>query len=262
MGVGAGRVRVQQRRSSPLPAPAHRLLRGSVALQQIRSVTLHDLQAGKAREQARDAAAGRLHLDGDRNRVFVVLDDEQDGQVKVARRVQGLPELAFRGGSVAGGADDDLVVGERGDVLAELRGRTRPQAGFGGAHRLEELGAGRRRGRDDVEPGVAEVRGHLAAAARGIGLGAHSLKELLHGRHPQREGQRAIPIVEVEPVRPRAHQIGQRDLYGLVTGSGDQEEDLALFVELRFAVVDVAGRDHRTVPAEQRGPAWKVAFEV
>ena len=145
---------------------------------------------------------------------------------------------------------------------AQLRLARRPETRLGGAHGLQELRPRRRGGRDDVEAGVPVVAWHLAAAAGRIGLGAHPLQQLLHGRHPERQRQGAVPVVEVEPVRPRPHQVRQRDLHRLVARARDQEEDLALPVQLRLAVVDGAGRDHGPVPGEQFFGARYAGFEV
>ena len=262
VGVGPDGVRVQQRRPAPFPAPAHRLARGPVAVGKVGSVALYDLEIREARQQPRDAAAGGLHFDRHRNGVFVVLDHEEDRQLQVAGRVERLPELALGGGAVASGADDDLVLGEGPEVSAQFGGDSGAQPRLGGAHGLQELGPRRRGGRHDVEAGVPVVAGHLAAAAGRVGLGAHPLQQLLHGRHPECQRQGAVPVVEVEPVRSGANQVGKGDLHRLVSGPRDQEEDLALLVELCLAVVDGAGRDHRPVPGEQLVRARYTGFEL
>ena len=103
--------------------------------------------------------------------------------------------------------------------------------------------------------------GHLAAAARRIGLGPHALQELLHGIDAERQGQRAVTVVEIEPVGPGAEEVGQRDLDRLVAGTRNQEEDLALLVQLRFTVVDVPRRDHGSVPGAQCFAVGKVRLD-
>ena len=139
MGVRAGRVGVQQRRSPAFPAPRHGLARGPVAFEQVGPVTLDDLQIREAGEQPRYVAAGGLHLDRDRDRVLVVLDQEQDGQLEVAGRVERLPELALRGGSVARGAEHDLVVREGPDVVPQFGCAACPESGFSASHGVQEL---------------------------------------------------------------------------------------------------------------------------
>ena len=52
VGVRADGVRVQKRWPSLLAAPLNHLSRGTVAVDKIGAVTLHDLQTGKAGEQA------------------------------------------------------------------------------------------------------------------------------------------------------------------------------------------------------------------
>ena len=142
VGVRADGMRVQKRRAFSLPAPLNHLSRGTVAVDEIGAVALHDLQPGEAGEQPGDVASSGLHLDRDRDGVLVVLDDEKDRELEVTGGVEGFPELAFRGGSVTGGANDDFVVRERGDVPAEPRQVGGAESGLGGAHGVEELGAG------------------------------------------------------------------------------------------------------------------------
>ena len=260
--IRTGGVCVQQRRL-PLPAaPLHGLARGPVAFEEVSPVALDDLQIGEPGKEARHVAAGRLYLNGDRDGVLVVLDQEQDGQLQVARRIEGFPELALRRGAVARRAEYDLVVSEWPHVVAQFRRHARPHARFRAADRVQELCA-RRRGRGhDVEALVREVGRHLAPAAGGIRLGPHPLEQLFHRRHAECEREGPVSVVEQEPVRPRPQIIGQCHLYRLMAGAGDQEEDLALLVELGFAVVDVARGDHGPVPAQQGLPVGKVGFDV
>ena len=112
---------VNQRRALAVARPLHRLLERRVARDEVAAVHAQDLQVGEALDQARDVAAGRLRLDRHRDRVAVVLDQVDDRQPLLRRRVERLPELAFAGGAVAERAEDDLVCLK---VLA--RGRRSP----------------------------------------------------------------------------------------------------------------------------------------
>src|SRR5690606_10259675 len=96
------------------------------------------------------------------------------------------------------------------------------------------------------------MRGHLTPAARGVAFRRHRLEQLLVGRHAEREGQRAVAVVEEGPVRARAEVPGERDLHGLVARAGDLEEDPILALELDLLVIDAARREHRRVEAYER----------
>ena len=108
--VRADHVRVHERRSLPLARVVHRALHRRVAREQIAAVDFFHVQTGEGAHELRDRAARRVHLDGDRDRVAVVLDQVDDRQAEVRRRVQRLPELALRRRAVAGGDEHDLVV--------------------------------------------------------------------------------------------------------------------------------------------------------
>ncbi len=226
---------------------AHR----GVARDRVAAVDLPDREVREARDELRDRAAGRLHLDGDRDRVAVVLDDEHDRQRQVAGRVHRLPELALRGRAVSGRHVDDLVVFEAVRARLELVDEGVAVSGLGAADRLEELRAGRRRRRDDVEPRVAPVRRHLPAArARVVGR-ADRLEQHVVGRHAELEAERPVAIVRVEPVVGRAQgETGCRqDCF--VARAADLEEDLILALELDLFVVDTARRIHGAVDRDE-----------
>ena len=70
------------------------------------------MKVGEIGDETRDVAAGSLHFDGDRDRVFVVLNAEEDGEAVVGGGVEGLPEFAFAGGAVAEGNVADFVAAE------------------------------------------------------------------------------------------------------------------------------------------------------
>src|ERR1051325_376246 len=72
---------------------------------------------GVVLNEARHVAARGLDFDGHADGVAVVFDEEEDGQAKVARRVQSLPELALARRAVARRAVDDLVAMEADDLL-------------------------------------------------------------------------------------------------------------------------------------------------
>ncbi len=115
--VGADDLRVDERRAFALAAVLDGALQSLQRLDRVGAVAAFDKQVGEAFDQAGHVAARGLHLDGDADGVAVVFDEEDDGQLQVARRVQGLPELALARRAVAGRAVDDLVALEADDVL-------------------------------------------------------------------------------------------------------------------------------------------------
>ena len=70
----------------------------------------------KSRNQPRDASARGLHFDRDRNRVAVVLDTKDNGQLGQRGGVHRLPELALTGGAVSQRNVGDFIALES-DVL-------------------------------------------------------------------------------------------------------------------------------------------------
>ena len=116
-------------------------------------------------------------------------------------------------------------------------------ARLGAAHGLQELRSRRRGLGHDVQLLVSPVRGHLAAAGVGIVGRADGFQQLLIRRHAQRQAERAVAIIGIEPVvaGPQHHAGG--DQQGLMSGAGDLEENLLLALEQDLAVVELARQD-------------------
>src|SRR5207244_563804 len=155
MRVRADHVRVHQRGTAAGAAPRGRLPQLGQARERIGAVDLAHQQVGEGADEARDAAPRRLHLHRHRDGVTVVLDEVEHRGFADAGRVEALPELAFRGGALAGGAIRYLVVRSLGsESLARylswgaLRAPQTPDCRIEGelrlraAHRVEELRAG------------------------------------------------------------------------------------------------------------------------
>ena len=172
-----------------------RLAHRAQAGEEIGAVDRVDVQAGERSHQARDVAAGGLHFDRHRDRVAVVLDEEQDRQLLDAGGVERFPELAFAGRAFAERDVGDLVGLEARLAIRDLRDAAVDDAGLGGADRLQHLRAGRARAGDDVVVRVAPVRRHLAAAGCGIVLGADRGEQHLERRDAELQAQRAIAVV-------------------------------------------------------------------
>ena len=219
--------------------------------QGVAAVHLAHQQVGEGAHQLRDAAAGGLDLDRHRDRVAVVLDEVEDGQLQVGGGVEALPELALGRRAVPGGAVDDLVARERGGRGPGHVARRQVQAGLRAADRLEELGAGGRGLRDHVEPRVAPVRGHLPAAGARVVLRPDRAQHHLVGRHAELEHQGPVAVVGVEPVVAGLEDQARRDEHRLVAGAADLEEDPVLALELDLLVVEPPRQEHGAVHREE-----------
>ena len=143
VGVGANDVRVQKRRTSPLPNMLDRFAGRLVGLQEIRTVALERQQVWEVLHQRRDAAARRLDVHGDRDRVAVVLDHKEYRERARTSAVQRFPEFAFARRAVADRNVHRFVrVEARGELSRFLQPRE-IKAGVRRAHRLQGLGSSR-----------------------------------------------------------------------------------------------------------------------
>ena len=73
----------------------------------------------------------------------------------------------------------------------------------------------------------------------------------LERRHAEREAERAVAVVRIEPVVAGLQRHAGGDEHRLVAGAADLEEDQALVLELDLLVVDLPRQHHRAVGAEQ-----------
>ena len=102
-----------------------------------------------------------------------------------------------------------------------------------------------------LQRAVAPVGRHLAAAGRGIVGRAHRLLQHFVRRHAEREAERAVAVVGIEPVvaGPQSHAGG--DLNGLMAGAADLEEDAVLTLERDLAIVQAARGVHDAERADE-----------
>ena len=98
---------------------------------------------------------------------------------------------------------------------------------------------------------MSPVRRHLAAAGVRIVGGAHGFQQLLVRRHAQRQAERAVAVVRIEPVVARPHRQSGGDQQRLVPGAGDLEEDLLLALQQDLAIVQLARQIHQAVDVDQ-----------
>ncbi len=242
---------MDERRAFPLADVADRIPHHPIAGDRIGAVHAEHLEPRERLDDPRDVSARRLHLHGDGYRVPVVLDEIDDGQPPDAGRAQRLPELSFARRPFAERDVHDVIL-----VIQPLTIRDRvvpliEQRRIGAADRLQALRAGRARLRHDVEAFVPPVRRHLPAAGCRIVFRAHGGQEHFLRRHAEREAERAIAVVRVEPVVAGAQHLAGRDEHGLVTGTADLKEDQALVLELYLFVVEAPREQHRAIEPYQ-----------
>ena len=242
---------VDERRSAPAAGVGDRAPHRRVARDVVAPVDLLDQQIGEAVQQPRDVATRRLLGDRHRDRVAVVLDQDDERQLLLRRRVQRLPELALAGGALAGRDVGDLAVVQLGGALRQAGEALVAHRRFGAADAVQALRAGRTRARDDVQAAAAPVRRHLPAARGGVVLRADALQQHLVGRDAQREAEGAVAIVGEGPVLAAPQLAAGGDQDRLVPGARDLEEDLALVLELNLLVVEAPRQEHQPVGGEQ-----------
>ena len=95
------------------------------------------------------------------------------------------------------------------------------------------------------------MRRHLPATGVGVDGRADGAVEHLGGGHAQRQAERAVAVVHVEPVVRRLEDVAGSGQHGFVAGARDLEEDLVLPLELDLPVVDAARQEHRSVGGEE-----------
>src|ERR1700758_2300751 len=154
MRVGPDHVCMHEPRSLSRAAVLHRTLHRRVAHHRIGAVDFLEMEIRETGNQAGDVAPGGLYFYWNRNRVLVVLDHEDDGQLPVGSGVERLPEFPFAGSAIAEGDIGDLVA-SKADILelavipAPLLGGigmiAQIDSGFRASDRLQNLGARWRR---------------------------------------------------------------------------------------------------------------------
>jgi hypothetical protein len=95
------------------------------------------------------------------------------------------------------------------------------------------------------------VAGHLAATGVRIGGGADRREEHLLAGHAELQTQRAVAIVEVEPVirRPQDKARGRHDRF--VPRARDLKKDLVLALELDLLVVEPPRQEHGAIRTDE-----------
>ena len=114
--VGTDDVAVDKGRAAAIAAVLHGISHGLVAGDEVGAVDFGEVEVWEVRDEPGDVAAGGVRFDRGGDGVLVVFNEEDDGEFAVGGGVEGLPELALRGGAFADGDVDDFVIVE-GDVF-------------------------------------------------------------------------------------------------------------------------------------------------
>ncbi len=95
------------------------------------------------------------------------------------------------------------------------------------------------------------MRGHLPATGAGIVSRAHGVQEHFVRSGTQRETERAVPIVRIEPVVTRLQGKSRGHAHRFMPRAGDLEEDLLLTLEHDLPIVDAPGGEHDAISFNQ-----------
>ena len=112
MRVRSNDFRVHERRSLSLARILDRLPHYVVAGNQVGPVDLLDEEIRESAYQLRDRSTGGVDFHRHRDGVAVVLDEKDDGEPEIARRVEALPELPFARLPFTRRAEHDFILME------------------------------------------------------------------------------------------------------------------------------------------------------
>ena len=101
-------------------------------------------------------------------------------------------------------------------------------------------------------PAMSPVRRHLPPAGCRVGRRAHRLLQHFVRRDAERETQRAIAVIRIEPIVARAQHHARGHLHGLVARARNLEVDAVLALQRHFAVVQPPRGMHEPEGADQR----------
>src|SRR5580698_5966831 len=116
MRIRSNDVSMHKSRPFASAAVGNSLFKYSKTLDRVGAIDFGKIEVWKVGDQLRDVATGCVYLYGRRNRILVVLDDEQHRKLLVGRSIQRLPEFALAGRAFAQGCVHDLITVE-GDIL-------------------------------------------------------------------------------------------------------------------------------------------------
>ena len=169
------------------------------------------MQTRETFRESRNAAASGLNFHGNGDGVAVVFDEIEERQLFGACDVEGFPEFAFAGGTVAGRDIDNFIglvidmftKGSFPGLLQSFSVTLVVERGLGSAYGLDKLRAGAGRTADDVPAVVSPMRGHLASTGTWVIFGTNGLQEGFERGHAEHEAQRSVAVIGVDPVYPR-----------------------------------------------------------
>ena len=183
MGIGPDHPRMNQCRSFPRAAMPHGKRNSVVRRHGVAAVYLFDTKIWKLRNELGYGPPGCLHLDGHRDGIAIVLDHEQHRELEIARRVHGLPKLAFARRSLTRAYVDDLVVLNQLVAIGNPVDPGVAQPRLGTSNRVEKLRARRTRRANYVQRFVSPVRRHLLAVRVRIVGSRNRRQQHLGGGH-------------------------------------------------------------------------------
>ncbi len=251
MRVGPSHRGAHERRPAPRPAVRHRLATHIQAVEEIVAIGLEVEEPRIVADDGRERSAGSLHFHRDRDRVSVVLDQEEDRELLHAGGGERLPELALGGRPVADRDVDHFVVMEALGPTGNRFDEPVVPPGLGAAHRLQALGSGRARLGNHVQSPVPPVARHLPASGVGVRHRSDSRQEHFLRRHAEREEEGTIPVVGIEPVVGRTGDFPGGDQDRLVAGARDLKVVLVQPLELHLLVVDGARQEHEPIIGDE-----------
>ena len=94
---------------------------------------------------------------------------------------------------------------------------------------------------------MSPVARHLSTARSGVDCGANCFVQHFGWRDSEREAQRAIAVVRVEPIVGGLENHSCCSEHRFVASPGNLEEDLVLTFQLNFFVVQASGEQHRAI---------------
>src|SRR5438094_8909172 len=95
------------------------------------------------------------------------------------------------------------------------------------------------------------MAGHLPPARVRVARCTHCGEQHLQWRFAEMQTERAVAIIEKEPIVAGSHDQPGRDENGFVSGARDLKEDLVLALELNLLVVDAPREQHRPICANE-----------
>ena len=168
-------------------------------------VTVDDTQVLEAGEVVGYLAVGRLVLFGDGDTVAVILQDEDNGELFVARPVDGFIDVTFGSGGLAMRSDRDTFM----VVINHCTGDT---------YGMQVVCPGCRGYVLDVPLRLGEVVGHMPSAAGRVGRFRDTVQDNFFRRHSGREDRQHIAVIRKEIILSPVEYLSDGKLDAVMPG--------------------------------------------